>query len=198
MKLKSEKRNWEGLLFLASSKRVSIMAKKEWAFEDLRKGQKRPLIWRGHHHLVMQQLMLLHPAILMALFLFVSWEKYNYKLKDYCRNDSNLWNVRLCKPEKKIVFLFCSLSVPPPPVHWSPWAPPPPPASPRAPCWPSFSVVSFSFPPGCRTRETRGPWNLLRQVLWEEQNPGCPESKSSSEWHILGGLEIRDIASAFR
>ena len=86
MKLKSEKRNWEGLLFLASSKRVSIMAKKEWAFEDLRKGQKRPLIWRGHH-LVMQQLML-HSAILMALF-FVCFlrktlVKFSYTLQfDY-------------------------------------------------------------------------------------------------------------------
>ena len=85
MKLKSEKRNWEGLLFLASSKRVSIMAQ-EWAFEDLRKGQKRPLIWRGHH-LVMQQLML-HSAILMALF-FVCFlrktlVKFSYTLQfDY-------------------------------------------------------------------------------------------------------------------
>ena len=83
MKLKSEKRNWEGLLFLASSKRVSIMAQ-EWAFEDLRKGQKRPLIWRGHHHLVMQQLML-GPAILMALF-FVCFlgktlVKFSYNLQ---------------------------------------------------------------------------------------------------------------------
>ena len=110
MKLKSEKRNWEGLLFLASSKRVSIMAKKEWAFEDLRKGQKRPLIWRGHH-LVMQQLML-HSAILMALF-FVCFlrktlVKFSYTLQfDYFLtvNSVHFW-VFLSKIVKYILWLF--------------------------------------------------------------------------------------------